>query len=193
MKPAIRQRIITARDAIPEPERCVLSEAITARLLALPAYREAQTVLGYLHFGGEYHSARWVQQALADGKQVILPRVDSGTRELALHRVTDLRTQIAPGKWNIPEPLANCPRFDTVDTLDFILLPGVAFTRYGARLGYGGGFYDKLLPHLPQRAVRAAAAYEMQVVETLPEEETDQRVAWLVTEHETIACGDYSR
>ena len=72
--------------------------------------------------------------------------------------------------------------------MDFILLPGVAFTREGARLGYGGGFYDKLLAQMPHRPALVAGAFALQVVHEIPQEKTDRKVEWLVTEDETIRC-----
>lgn len=208
MKQALRQRIITARDGLPESERLAASVAIAARLRDLPIYRAARTVLGYMHFGAEFHSAPWVARVLADGKQLVLPRVNPATRELDLYRVQDLARELAPGAWKIPEPLESCVRFAPDEPLDFILLPGVAFTRAGARLGYGGGFYDKLLMKLlairpgeqtaPAKSLvmaqqkhgpaLVAAAYAMQLVGDMPQEATDRKVEWLVTEHETLQC-----
>jgi 5-formyltetrahydrofolate cyclo-ligase len=72
--------------------------------------------------------------------------------------------------------------------VDFILLPGVAFTREGARLGYGGGFYDKLLAQMPHRPALVAGAFALQVVQEIPLDSTDRSVEWLVTEVETIRC-----
>jgi 5-formyltetrahydrofolate cyclo-ligase len=227
MKQQLRQRIITARDALPESERRAMSAAVRARLLDLPAYRAANTVLGYMHFGAELQSEPWVGRVLADGKTLVLPKVNAATRELDLYRVRDLARDLAPGAWNILEPLASCARFAEEEPLDFILLPGVAFTREGARLGYGGGFYDKLLMKLlairpgEQTALHShsakspengdisrwlapakslvmaqqkpgpalvAGAYSMQVVENIPQEATDRKVEWLVTENETLHC-----
>jgi 5-formyltetrahydrofolate cyclo-ligase len=91
--------------------------------------------------------------------------------------------------WGIPEPIiARCTRFDALVELDFILMPGVAFTREGVRLGYGGGFYDKLLARVPHRPTLVAGAFGLQVVAEIPQENTDRKVEWLVTEQETIRC-----
>jgi 5-formyltetrahydrofolate cyclo-ligase len=193
MKQQLRQRIITARDALPEEERRAKSEAVRARLLDLPAYRAANTVLGYMHFGAELQSEPWVARVLADGKQLLLPKVNAATRELELYRVENLARDLAPGAWNILEPLPSCARFAPDESLDFILLPGVAFTRAGARLGYGGGFYDKLLARLKPGPALVAGAYSMQVVEAIPQEATDRRVEWLVTENETLHCAAQQR
>jgi 5-formyltetrahydrofolate cyclo-ligase len=64
----------------------------------------------------------------------------------------------------------------------------VAFGLDGARLGYGGGFYDKLLARLSHQPSLVAAAYALQVVNNIPQEDTDRKVEWLITEQKTIHC-----
>lgn len=188
-KQALRQRIIAARENLAGAERLHLSQEIAGRLCALPAYRQAHTVLGYLNFGAELAAERWVQQALDDGKRVLLPRVNRASRQLDLYAVQDIERQVAPGSWGIREPrMEGCELFEALAELDFILLPGVAFSRDGGRLGYGGGFYDKLLQRLPHQPTLVAGAFALQVVAEVPQEDTDRRVDWLVTEHETIRC-----
>jgi 5-formyltetrahydrofolate cyclo-ligase len=193
MKQQLRQRIITARSALAEDERRAMSAAVRARLLDLPAYRAARTVLGYMHFGAELQSEPWVARVLADGKQLLLPRVNAATRELELYRVENLVHDLAPGAWNIMEPLPSCARFAPDEPLDFVLLPGVAFTREGVRLGYGSGFYDKLLARLKCSPALVSGAYSMQLVEDIPQEDTDRKVEWLVTENETLHCAAQQR
>lgn len=194
MKRTLRQRIIADRAALPQGERARLSREITARLLRLDAYREANTVLGYMNFGAEFESDSWVRQVLSDSKVLLLPKVNMDTRGLDLYRVTDVDTQLASGAFGIREPLPQGCIEAKLEEADFILLPGVAFGRDGARLGYGGGFYDKLLTRLQPRGLvkkapaLIAAAYSMQVVEGIPQEQTDHRVQWLVTEDEVIQC-----
>ncbi len=189
MKQAIRQRIIADREQLSATLRAQFSSGIAQRILQMPVYQAARTVLGYMSFGAEFVSDSLMQQVLADGKQLLLPKVNLATNELDLYRVTDLQYDLAPGLWGIREPLAEqCVRVDTLEELDFVLLPGVAFGRDGARLGYGGGFYDKLLAHLTHRPALVAAAYTMQIVAGIPQEATDRKVEWLVTEIETIVC-----
>jgi 5-formyltetrahydrofolate cyclo-ligase len=188
-KQALRQRIIAARDGLPTAENLRLSCCIKDGLCALQDYRTAHTVLGYLNFGSEFSAEQWVQQALDDGKQVLLPRVNRASKHLDLYRVHDLQKDVAPGTWGIREPIIErCSRFDALGELDFILLPGVAFTSEGARLGYGGGFYDKLLARLPHHPTLAAGALALQMVDEIPQENTDRKVEWLVTECETKHC-----
>jgi 5-formyltetrahydrofolate cyclo-ligase len=189
LKQSIRQSIIAAREKLPAPERSRLSRAVIASICALPAYRQAQTVLGYLNFGAELAAEVWVRLALAEGKRVLLPRVNRASRHLDLYKVQDLQDDVAPGLWGIREPVVErCAKEDALDTVDFILLPGVAFTRDGARLGYGGGFYDKLLARMSHQPALVAGAFALQIVPEIPQEQTDRKVGWLVTENETIRC-----
>jgi 5-formyltetrahydrofolate cyclo-ligase len=188
-KQALRQSIIAAREKLPAPERLRLSRAVIGSICGLPEYQQAQTVLGYLNFGAELAAELWVRQALADGKQVLLPRANRASKHLDLYKVQDLQQDVAPGLWGIREPVAErCTKEDALGTVDFILLPGVAFTRDGARLGYGGGFYDKLLARMPHRPILLAGAFALQVVQEIPQEQSDRNVEWLVTEEETIRC-----
>ena len=189
MKQAIRQRIIADRELLLGAIRLQYSREITARLVQMPEYRAAKMVLGYMSFGAEFSSDEWAQHVLADGKQLLLPKVNLQRKELDLYFVTDLQQDLASGLWDIREPLVDrCTKADTWSEVDFILMPGVTFGRDGARLGYGGGFYDKLIAHLPHHPVLVAAAYSLQILTHLPQEVTDRKVEWLLTENETINC-----
>ncbi len=189
MKQALRQSIIALREKLPPHERIRWSHEVAEKICHLPEYRAAATVLGYLNFGAELAAEAWVERVLADGKRVLLPRVNRASKHLELYQVRDLRHDVAPGLWGIREPLVErCAREEALGTIDFVLLPGVAFTRDGARLGYGGGFYDRLLARLPDKPALVAGAFAMQVLDEIPQEATDRKVSWLVTERETIHC-----
>ncbi|MBI3480896.1 MAG: 5-formyltetrahydrofolate cyclo-ligase [Nitrosomonadales bacterium] len=188
-KQAIRKNTLSLREQLPADARAAHSAAITAHLLQLPAYRQADSVLGYMNFGAEFASELWVRRVLAEGRRLALPRVNRHTNQLDLYWVDDLEGQLAAGLWGIREPVVErCERLNSLNEVEFALLPGVAFTRHGVRLGYGGGFYDKLLSHMTPRPTLAVAAFALQIVEQIPQEATDVNVEWIVTEEETIAC-----
>jgi len=189
VKQQIRKQIIAAREQLSAAVRAAHSSAIIERLMQLPEYQQAETVLGYMNFGAEFSSDLWVEKVLAEGKRLALPKVNHHTDQLDLYWVDDLENQLAAGLWGIREPVVErCERLGNLNEVDFALLPGVAFARDGARLGYGRGFYDKLLANMAQRPVLAAAAFALQVAESIPQEATDVKVEWIITEQETIAC-----
>jgi len=142
-----------------------------------------------MNFGSEYASDFWVRRVLADGKQLVLPKVNRHTNQLDLYRIDDLEIQLETGLWGIREPVVErCKRLNDINEVEFALLPGVAFSRDGARLGYGGGYYDKLLAQMTHRPALVCAAFGLQIVAQIPQEETDIKTAWIVTEAETIDC-----
>jgi 5-formyltetrahydrofolate cyclo-ligase len=189
----LRKHILALREQLSHSVRAAQSATITDRLLQSSDYQQANMVLGYMSFGAEFDSTTWVRQVLADGKRLLLPKVNKHTSQLDLYRVQNPETQLASGAWGILEPAPErCERLDELNKVEFALLPGVAFTRQGARLGYGGGFYDKLLARMAHRPPLVAAAFGLQLVEHVPQEATDVKVDCIVTEQETIACGQHT-
>lgn len=188
-KADIRSLVLRQREQMDAALHAQLSAAITHRLVSLPEYQRASMVLGYMSFGTEFASRDWVQRVLDDGKHLILPRVDSVSKQLELYRVQDLTQQLQQGAWGIAEPVPErCERLIGLNAVEFALLPGVAFARDGARLGYGGGYYDKLLARMERRPVLVAAAFDVQLVDAIPQEDTDVKIDRIVTEQEDIAC-----
>jgi 5-formyltetrahydrofolate cyclo-ligase len=181
-KSEIRKQVLARRDTLPAAERRALSGRITQRLLALDAYRGARCVMAYASFGGEFETADFIADVLAQSKMLVLPRIERGDRTLHLHAVADPARQLSPGIWGILQPRADlCPPV-SASQLEFVLVPGVAFTRRCERLGYGGGFYDGFIRSLARRPPLVAAAFALQVLPALPTSETDQQVDLVVTE-----------
>ncbi len=183
-KLAARQAMMAARDALPAAARLAASAAITARIAALPSYIAARTVLLTLPFRSEWDTLPLVEQALAAGKTVAAPRVNRATRMLDLHSLSDSARALLPGAYGIPEPEATADRVPP-ESVEWVLVPGVAFDRTGRRLGYGGGYYDRLLPLLG-RATRVAGAFDLQLVDRVPWAPHDVCVDVIVTESQTL-------
>lgn len=181
-KSEIRKQVLARRDALPAADRRALSKRITRRLLALDAYRNARCVMAYVSFGSEFESAGFISDLLAHGKTLVLPRVVRESRMLRLHSVRDPGEQLEAGVWGIRQPRADlCPEV-SASRIDFVLVPGVAFTRQGQRLGYGGGYYDRLIKEFARRPPLVAAVFDLQVLPELPVSESDQGVDCVITE-----------
>jgi len=181
-KAVLRKAILERRDAADSASRILASQIITPKLFALPAYHAATVVAAYSSFGSEFDTSDFLARVLSDGKQLFLPRMIRAERTLELRRVIDPGANLVTGVWGIREPAQSCPLLSGA-TVDFMLVPGVAFTTNGARLGYGGGFYDRLLASLDRRTARIAAAFQLQIVDQVPEGPHDQRIDQVVTEH----------
>lgn len=163
--------------------RSALSHDIIDEITDLDRYRRCGVVLAYAGFGSELCTEAFMRRVLDDGKILLLPRVNRGEQRLDIHEVKDPAGDLEAGTWGIREPRPDlCPRVEPA-AIDFALVPGVAFDARGARLGYGGGFYDRLLAGCSEpRPSLVAAAFELQMVEAVPLEGHDARVDLIFTE-----------
>lgn len=180
-KLAARVRVLAERDAADAAKRAAAAAAITTALIVLPSYQRAITPLLTLPFRSEWNTLALVRHALHSHKRVVLPRVDPASRMLILHGIEDEMRDVQPGFRGIPEPLASCPLIEP-SAIDWVLVPGVAFDTHGRRLGYGGGFYDRLLQLIPEHVPRVAGAYDLQVIAAVPSAPHDARIDILITE-----------
>lgn len=162
------------RDAIRAKKRAMTPEEIEERsaqlgelLAGSPAYREADTIYGYLPYNQEVRTVPMLERALLEGKRVAVPKVYG--EEMRFIYLTDL-SKVAKGYSGIPEPIEDGPVAEDAHAL--VLMPGLAFDRQGHRIGYGGGFYDKFLAREPEHPT-IALCYDFQLLPELETEEFD--------------------
>ena len=158
-----------------------------ARALELPELAAAGTVMLFASFRTELDTMPIAEWVLRAGKTLCLPRV-LGPRRMAAYRVTDLAADLAPGKWDIPEPREGPPEVPP-EAIDLVFVPGSAFDEEGRRCGYGGGFYDNYLPLTRPGTPWVALAFEAQLVPRIDCEDHDLPVTAIVTERRVIRPG----
>lgn len=166
-----------------------VSRAICEKFVALPEYAAARTVMFYVDVRTEVRTHDDLATALTHGKKIVVPWCnDRG--ELELFWLTSM-DDLAIGMYKILEPkpvLRNLPdRQVPVAELDLIMVPGVAFTRDGARMGHGKGYYDKLLEHARPDAPLVALAFECQLFPEIPTQPHDVFMDKVITEAEIYA------
>ena len=186
-KAQIRRDVIAQRDAVDPADRTRAAAAVRGRLAARDDVRSARTLLAYAAFGSEVDLDPLLEDLIARGVGVFLPFVERLVPpDLGIARIKDLHADLTPGRMGIREPHPSRRRGARVDRIDVVLAPGVAFDTSGRRIGYGGGFYDRLIPRLRPGTPVIAAAYALQVVPEVPETSHDVRVDAVVTESGTI-------
>jgi 5-formyltetrahydrofolate cyclo-ligase len=180
-KKKLRKLIAARRPDLQTLEK--LSAAAVKNLQTLEIFRAARTVGAYMPLGDEVDITPLFHPPSPEGsgatrcleKMFYIPAFDEAT---GLYRMARLTTELKKGRFGIPEPAV--PEFAAEDELDLIIVPGVAFDCAGHRLGRGGGFYDRLLPQYD--AVRIGLCFGFQCLQTVPSEEHDIRMDWVVTE-----------
>jgi 5-formyltetrahydrofolate cyclo-ligase len=185
-KAELRRQAIARRNA--QPDRELLSRRIVATLVSLPEYQAAGTVLFYVDMRSEVGTQHYLPTALASGKRIVVPYCLPD--ELALCRLESL-DDLTRGTFQILEPRAELrvlpDRRVAAEELDLVVVPGVAFARRGGRLGYGAGYYDKLLRRVRPDTPLVALAFACQVVPELPLEPHDVLVHRVITEQTPCA------
>lgn len=185
-KARLRKDILKKRDLISPGVRAQKNLAIMERLFSLEDFKSAQLQHLFVSFGSEVSTELIIKNSLKIGKRVVVPITDYKERRLILSEITDYDRDLKPGHWGILEPKNEVVRIIEPDDLDLILIPGIAFDAAGRRLGYGAGYYDRLLARCKNRPLTIALAYELQVVDEVPVMEYDVKIDGIVTEERVI-------
>ena len=166
-KKALRAQIRAQKRAMTDTQIQKKSAALAQKFYDSPLYQAAKTIYGYLPYNQEVRTVPMLERALADGKQVAVPKVYGD--EMRFIMLTDL-TAVESGYANIPEPIADGPVAQ--DPTALVLMPGLAFDPQGNRMGYGGGFYDRFLEQEPNHPT-LALCYDFQMLPHLETEAHD--------------------
>ena len=181
-KRSVRKLFSSRRNALKECERQEFDRVICENIRQLPSFKSTENIAAFIRFGAEVDLS-----PLFRGKRLFLPRFNTLSGVYEMVAVENLKRDLLPGKYGIPEPLPSLPAADEgfLASQVLFLVPAVACDRNGCRLGRGGGFYDRLLANVKTPPV--AAVYSCQISESaLPGAEHDKPVAWIVTEREVI-------
>jgi 5-formyltetrahydrofolate cyclo-ligase len=182
-KRALRVELAARRAAIVPADRRARARAVADRLEALDAFARARAVGAYAGLGAELDPAEIVGRALARGVRIAWPRARPGERVLEFAACAP--EALVRGPHGALEPPPSAPALRP-DELDAVLVPAVAFSEDGLRLGRGGGHYDATLAGMP-RARRIGLAFDEQIVASLPREAHDVRMDAVVTDRRALA------
>lgn len=204
MKKKIRARLLRLRDAIPPELKVQKEAAIRERLFALEEFRRAKCLLAYVSFRSEADTTGFLQDVINSGKKLVLPAVDSRHKVLRLYEVKET-SELEYGYMGILEPGVTENREVSLSDIDVVIIPGAGFDLQGNRLGYGGGYYDRLLSGTADRQSGAgkkeltpdpqapppfliALAFEEQLKDEIPSEPHDIKMDMIITESRLIRC-----
>lgn len=178
-----RQKILEKRRELPKEFISESSHRIINRLFSLEEFICAEHIGLYASFRGEVETEEIFLRSNSQRKEVYYPAVDAKHQILKFYRIRKC-AELKPGFADILEPVSRTNPLKDIHYLNLIVVPGVVFDKQGHRIGYGQGFYDRLLTNYQGK--RIALAYEFQVVEKIPALLEDQKVDFIVTEERVI-------
>jgi 5-formyltetrahydrofolate cyclo-ligase len=182
-KRALRAELIQVRAKLSKDERAERSRSIGERACAIAELMRARTVALYAPLNTEVDPGEIARRLVAAGARVVWPRVLPEGRVLAFG-VCDLQALVR-GPLGALEPPTSA-RNVALDEVEAVVMPGVAFSVDGLRLGRGGGYYDATLKRVPADALRIGLGFDVQVVPSLPREPHDVPLDAVVTEARTL-------
>ena len=143
MKAELRKKILQEMKALSQEQKRAMDRALTERFLHHPFYQEAKNIATYLSFPHEFQTQELIEQALKDGKKVLIPKTyPKGRMEFVVYHPQ----QLVKTSFGLLEPQGDLEVVE-LSQIDLIHVPGLAFTTEGYRIGYGGGYYDRYLEH----------------------------------------------
>lgn len=180
-KSCIRRNLIKLRDEISEEHRKYKDEIIYGKIIKSDFYKRSQIIFVFVSYGSEVDTHKIINHALNCGKRVCVPKVISKANGMKAVEIRDL-SSLSKNNMGILEPEF---REDTIideESIDLVLVPGVAFDNNGGRLGYGGGFYDRFLLKLKKECEIIAIGYKEQIISELPMDEHDVKINCIITD-----------
>ena len=187
----LRAMLLARRQAETKSRLEALSEIIRRRLEELPLWKNCRFPFIYISSKpGEVDTHRLIENAFASAKRVCVPVLEKGSDNLKVVEIESL-DNLSPGSFGILEPSAAARRSVAPTEWDLAVVPGIAFDRSGHRLGFGRGYYDRLLAET--QATALALAFGFQVTEPFPTMPQDIDMDLILTENETIETGAEKR
>ncbi|MDX9714940.1 MAG: 5-formyltetrahydrofolate cyclo-ligase [Dissulfurispiraceae bacterium] len=185
-KNELRLTMLSMRDNISYQQREQKNKDILNRLSLIADFIEANVLLPYASFRSEVDTWMIMKEWLGRGRRLLLPRVDNRTGSLGIYEVYDI-DDLQRSTYGIMEPDPAKSRNADASEADLILVPGAVFDLSCNRIGYGKGYYDRLLKNRISKA--AGLAYDEQIVDSLPTEPHDAVLDMIVTDKRVIKNG----
>ncbi len=177
-----RKIFLRKRDEIPKEEKKMLDNQIFYNVTKLDGVIRSETVASYVSKDNEVDTHKLIKYFLNDGKKVLVPYIEG--KNMFFSEVSCLK-DLELGHFNILEPKNKKP--SNIYESDMIIVPGIVFDDDGYRIGYGGGYFDRVLSRFKKSKI--GVAYEIQILEEVPREDHDVPVDIIVTEKRVIKCG----
>ena len=163
MKSELRKQVLQEMKALHREQKQAMDQALTDQFLKHPFYQEAKVIAIYLSFPHEFQTQGLIEQALKDGKKVLIPKTyPKGRMDFVVYNPQ----QLVKTSFGLLEPQGDLEVVDA-SQIDLIHVPGLAFTTEGYRIGYGGGYYDRYLEHFSGHTL--STIYPCQVQQFMPE------------------------
>jgi len=161
-------------------------EIIEGKLLEFANFLEAEQALLYVRRASEMPTDKILRISLAARKGIVLPAFSESKHAISLFRINDLDADLKKSSSDRMEPKPDSCKKIALEDIDIAVIPGLAFDEKGGRIGFGEGFYNRLIAKLPETTRKIAIAFEEQIVEHVPMDSRKHNLDIIITDQRTI-------
>jgi len=161
-------------------------EIIEEKLLEFANFLEAELALFYVRRASELATDKILRISLAARKGIVLPAFSESKHAISLFRINDLDADLKKSSSDRMEPNPDTCKKISLEDIDIAVIPGLAFDEKGGRIGFGEGFYNRLIAKLPETTRKIAIAFEEQIVEHVPMDSRKHNLDIIITDQRTI-------
>lgn len=185
-KTNLRTELLLRRRKLDKNMIAAQSDNMAKQLFAWPYYQQAKVIMLFLSMFDEPQMVKIIEDSWSQGKTVCVPhmRKEFGVMDAA---VIDNWSELVKGRFNLLVPDPVTLKIINPELIDLIIVPGVGFDHSGNRLGMGAGYYDRFIPQAPQ-AILIGAIWSSHIMESIPHNDYDKPVHFLLNEDEIIKC-----
>ena len=188
-KQLLRQQIRQLLKLMSNEDRIYQSKIVTNALCNHPKYISSRSISIYVHMNTEISTREIIENAFKMNKHVFIPRYNSTSMDMVRVYSLDDLDSLPLTKWNIRQPLLddNNREIGDKNNIDLVIVPGLAFSLDGSRLGHGKGYYDSYLSQLNENIYKIGLAYRQQIIENnhIPMNSTDIRLNEILVANQT--------
>lgn len=182
-KNMIRQRMKETLSKLSKPNYEDFSYKIALRLFEEENWKQANVVGITISNPPEVDTYQIIRKAWELGKQVVVPKCDPKEKKLSFRLLMEF-SQLESVYYGLLEPIEEQTKEVLPENIDLLIVPGLAFTSEGFRLGFGGGYYDRYLPDFLGETL--SLCFHSQVISQFPIEKHDIPVSKIITNNEVI-------
>lgn len=181
-KKELRKKILNIRNNMSEEDVINKSSLIINKLTDMDEYKDSNTIFIYMSFKNEVATAELIKKMFSENKRVVIPYTDTKNIVLIPSELKSMEEDLTLSHFGYYEPVYEKLKPVELEEFDLIIVPGVVFDRHLNRIGFGKGYYDRILCG-KRRGVKAIAlAYDFQVLEEIPAESHDIKMDMILTE-----------
>lgn len=179
-KETLRKLMLGNLTKLSDDERQNISEKLQDELFKSTMWKNAETIGIYLSFETEWDTRNIVEEAFQSGKKVAIPKTIPATKGMEFYQINNF-SEVKKGHFDIEEPIIEDTIYTKKNEIDLLIVPGLAFSKEGYRVGFGGGYYDRFLTDFIHPTL--SLVWSKQLVENLPTNQYDLPVQYIMTEN----------